>query len=150
MTSNIPKLKSLSAKLLTLESEYSNFWQLCPAIFVVTTEGVITKVNKEWTACLGYDEKETIGRCLCEFTDPGSEAKMEDSRVILKEGEAIRNRIVKYMHKQGYPVYISWNENMDNTSGVSYAAGMQVDCMTHDSADASMTSKKYLIYIGED
>lgn len=93
---------------------------------VVTTEGVLRRVNPAVTVALGWTESEVIGEPFLEFVHPTDrEAAGAQLLRLLDEGE-MSDFVVRCRNKDGSYRKISWRATAHLQAGLIYAAGRDV------------------------
>jgi len=100
-------------------------------IVVVGTDGMFRSVNPAWTAILGHEPAEVIGRSIHEFIWPDDAALTRSALAEASETDltAFENR---YVHKDGGPRWISWHTSVEGD--LVYAYGRDVTAEKENAA----------------
>jgi len=100
-------------------------------IVVVGTNGMFRSVNPAWTAILGHEPVEVIGRSVQEFIWPDDAALTRSALAEATETDltAFEDR---YVHKDGGPRWISWHTSVEGD--LVYAYGRDVTAEKENAA----------------
>ena len=100
--------ETLESQVAERTVERDRMWDTSPDLMlVIDFEGYFKQVNLAWTALLGYERDELIGRHVNEFVIQSDHALTVDAYEIAAEGglPTVQNR---YRHKDGSIRWISW------------------------------------------
>jgi PAS domain S-box-containing protein len=116
--------RSLEARVLERTAERDRMWETSPDLMlVVDAKGIIRRVNPAWTATLGYEPDELVGRHVFDFVLP--EDQKATAQVAKLAASGGRPKIDnQYRHKDGSIRWISWVAAP--AGDVTYATGRDV------------------------
>jgi PAS domain S-box-containing protein len=78
-------------------------------ILVVDRKGTILRVSPSSTAILGYEPAELVGRSARDFVYPDDLNAIRAEMRRARRGHLIRNLAIRYLHKGGHIVTLSWS-----------------------------------------
>lgn len=115
----LSQLQELNARLeaeVTQRTEDRNrLWLLSSDIMIrCTFEGLITAVNPAWTALLGWQPSELVGRTIFELIHPDDLEHTLKAVSMSATGHAYSRFDNRYRHKDGTYRWISWSTQPDD------------------------------------
>ncbi|MBB5712800.1 PAS domain S-box protein [Sphingomonas xinjiangensis] len=119
--------KEQAADLDERTAERDRMWETSPDLMlVIDFEGVFRRVNPAWTAQLGYEAHELVGRHVNDFVVPDDQGETTAAYKLAAAGgqPTIENR---YRHKDGSTRWISWTAAP--AGELTYATGRDI---THE------------------
>lgn len=122
----LQKLAELSDYLTNLESELSQFWQLCPSLLCLIKGSNFMKVNPSWTKVLGYTSEEMKNTSFYDYIHPDDLAETSNAHTQLKDDGALSSFKNRYKHKDGSYVYLDWSVSHDSLNDTIYGVARNV------------------------
>ena len=99
---------TLESRVAERTAERDRVWRLSTDLMLVArSDGVIAAVNPAWTALLGWEEDELVGRSLSDLVHPDDLAQTRDGARSLAGGE-LRRFENRCRHKDGGHRWIAW------------------------------------------
>lgn len=96
-------------------AERDRMWRLSTDLMLVAQfDSTITSVNPAWTALLGWDRDELIGRSYLDFVHPDEDGTTKDETGRLNEGMSTVRFENRYRHKDGSYRWLSWSAVPEN------------------------------------
>ncbi len=93
-------------------------------LLVVGADGIFRAVNPAWTAILGHDPAEVVGRSFLEFVWPDDAALTQNGLHSAVSTNNLTNFENRYRHKDGTPRWISWHTSVEGD--LVYAYGRHI------------------------
>jgi PAS domain S-box-containing protein len=105
--------------------ERDRVWQNSRDLLVVVgADGVFRAVNPAWTAILGYEPAEMVGRSFLEFVWPDDSALTQGGLDTAASKNDLTDFENRYRHKDGTPRWISWRTSAEGD--LVYAYGRDI------------------------
>ncbi|MBI0539609.1 PAS domain-containing sensor histidine kinase [Roseomonas sp. KE2513] len=115
----------LEARVIERTAELDRVWRNSrDLLLVVDADGIFRALNPAWTAVLGYELDELVGRSFLDFIWPEDVTLTQgghDRAVARDDLNGFENR---YRHKDGTPRWISWNTSVEGE--LIYAYGRHI------------------------
>lgn len=120
--SNLDKLKELSSRLVSIQSNLASFFQFCPELLCIASkQGYFVKLNPAWEGCLGYKMEELLAVPYMTFIHPDDLSATRYAEEKLNIGESVYNFENRYRHRNGSYRYLSWTCTNYIEDGYSYS-----------------------------
>lgn len=100
--------QELQARTEVLEQFFTSSLDL---LCIADTNGVFTRLSKEWERALGYTIAELEGRHFIDFVHPDDIATTVEKTQILASQEEVASFINRYRHKDGTYRWIEWRSH---------------------------------------
>lgn len=114
--------ETLEQQVIERTAERDRMWETSPDLMgVVSSDGVLQRVNPAWTKLLGYTSDELVGHRLEEFVLPADHAATRDAYAGTGGRVAVENR---YRRKDGSVCSVSWTAAP--AGDLTYAIGRDV------------------------
>ena len=117
--------ETLEAQVAERTADRDRMWRLSTDIMLVAQfEGTITAVNPAWTALLGWQEQDLIGRSFLDLVHPDDGAATADAAAALSDGTTIGRFENRYRTRDHGYRWISWTAVPG--AGLIHAVGRDV------------------------
>ncbi len=101
---------SLEAQVAQRTAERDQIWQASTDLFCIATpEGRLLSLNPAWTALLGWNEGELVGRSFLDLVHPEDRPLAVAAAEGLGRGEAQAHFEIRTRHRDGSHRWLSWN-----------------------------------------
>ncbi|MDD5168253.1 MAG: PAS domain S-box protein, partial [Syntrophales bacterium] len=140
---DITERKLLEEALKRSEKKYRSLFEHIPiGLYRLSTDGRFLSANPHAAKILGYVSPEDLMQSVEDITTQiywGSERREEAIRLLQEEG-FIENFEVQYRHKDGYPVWVSFNARLikDDHGNTLYSIGAIRDINEHKLAEEAL------------
>ncbi|MGI4941684.1 MAG: PAS domain-containing protein [Janthinobacterium lividum] len=139
---DITPIKEQAAALAERTRDRDRVWRNSRDLLVIVgADGIFRAVNPAWTAILGHNPGEVVGRNVLDFVCPEDAAMTQsglDAAVASKDLTGFENR---YAHKDGTLRWISWHTSVEGD--LVYAYGRDVTAAKAQ-ADALLQTEEQL------
>jgi PAS domain S-box-containing protein len=116
--------ESLEQQVAERTAERDRVWRNSRDLLVVIgTDGIFRAVNPAWTAILGHDPGEVVGRSFLDFVWP-EDAVLSESGLRTAARRNLTDFENRYRHRDGTPRWISWHTAAEG--GLVYAYGRDI------------------------
>lgn len=106
-------------------AEYDRVWRNSrDLLMVLGVDGIYRAVSPAWTALLGYEPKEVVGRNYLELIWPDDKEPTQAAHEQALLGTPITGLVNRFRHKDGAVRWISWNTSMED--GRIYGYGRDI------------------------
>ncbi len=106
-------------------AEYDRVWRNSrDLLMVLGIDGIYRAVSPAWTALLGYEPKEVVGRHYLQLIWPDDKEATQAAHEQALLGTPITGLVNRFMHKDGTFRWISWNSSMED--GRIYGYGRDI------------------------
>lgn len=124
---DISQQKSAYKALEDSKQQLQNFFDTANNFMcVANTDGYFEKVNKNFTAVLGYTEKELLNTRFIDFIHPEDLAKTHQEIRRNSEGKSTISFVNRYRTVDGTYISLLWNAVPDVESGKLYASATDI------------------------
>lgn len=93
---------------------------------VITTEGMLKRVNPAWTQALGFAPGQLLGRPLAEFVHPEDRARFLESLAALARGEDVTAFEARHLTRDGKERWVLWNATPRPAQHLIVATGRDI------------------------
>ena len=105
--------------------ELDRVWRNSPdPLVAIGVDGIFHAVNPAWTALLGHDPAEVVGRSFLEFVWPDDASMTQDGLNAAASKQDLVNFENRYRHKDGTPRWISWHTAVEGDLIYGYGRDM--------------------------
>ena len=134
--------RSLEETVAERTAERDRVWRLSRDLLVVVgADGVFRAVNPAWTAILGHEPAQVVGRSFLDFVWPEDAAMTRGGLEAAAAKDDLTDFENRYTHKDGTPRWISWRTSVEG--GLVYAYGRDVTA-EREQAEALRQTEKQL------
>jgi len=114
-----------ASELAARTAELDRVWRNSPDLLVaIGADGIFHAVNPAWTALLGHDPAEVVGRSFLEFIWPDDASMTQDGLNAAASKQDLTNFENRYRHKDGTPRWISWHTAVEGDLVYAYGRDM--------------------------
>lgn len=110
--------------------------------FVITREGYVFALSKEWEKILGRSISELRGAPFASFILEKDRSATEAALAAVLEGSDLQGFRNHYMHKNGSHVLIEWRAVMDEETNLLFAAGTPITDSRRQSEELELERQK--------
>lgn len=115
----------LEARVAERTAELARVWRNSRDLLVVIgADGVFRAVNPAWTAVLGHEPGEVVGRSFLDFIWPDDAAPSQGALDRAAQRDDLTNFENRYRHKDGTSRWVSWTTSVEGD--LVYAYGRHV------------------------
>jgi PAS domain S-box-containing protein len=115
----------LEARVAERTADLDRVWRNSRDLLVVVGEdGFLRAVNPAWTAVLGYEPNEMVGRSFLDFIWPDDAASTRGALDRAVQRDDLTNFENRYRHKDGTPRWLSWSASAEGD--LVYAYGRHI------------------------
>jgi PAS domain S-box-containing protein len=116
---------SLEEQVAERTAERDRVWRNSRDLLVVVgADGVFRAVNPAWTAILGHDPAEVVGRSFLQFVWPDDAEPTRGGLATASSARDLTDFQNRYRHKDGSPRWISWRTSAEGD--LVYAYGRDI------------------------
>ncbi len=114
-----------AVELAARTAELDRVWRNSPDLLVaIGVNGIFHAVNPAWTAILGHDPADVVGRSFLDFVWPDDASMTQHGLATAASKQDLTNFENRYRHKDGTPRWISWHTAVEGD--LVYAYGRDV------------------------
>ena len=125
--------ETLERRIQERTRERDRVWQNSRDLLaVVGADGVFRAVNPAWTAILGHDPAEMVGRSFLDFIWPEDASLTQGGLDDAASSNDLTNFENRYRHKDGTPRWISWHSSVEG--GMVYGYGRDITAVKAQAA----------------
>ncbi|SFE91562.1 ATP-binding protein [Methylobacterium sp. yr596] len=116
--------EGLEAEVARRTAERNRLWETTNDLMgTAGLDGFLKVVNPAWTAVLGWDEAELLGRPFVDFVDPGDHASTADVVARLARGESVSGFVDRVLTKSGAGRTVMWTAVPDPGTALFHIVG---------------------------
>lgn len=128
---------SLERQVEERTAERDRVWRNSRDLLVVVgADGIFRAVNPAWTAILGHQPDEVVGRSFLDFVWPEDAQRTQGGLDSAASRSDLTNFENRYRHKDGTPRWISWHTSVEGN--LVYAYGRHVTDEKNASAELAL------------
>ncbi len=110
MQDRVPISRRAPTEVMSLETAYGVFFELCPDLLcVVGQDGTLREVNGVWEKTLGFSRLESRGRKFLDWVLPEDRSGTESSLDRLTPGKTALDFENRWLAKDGQTIWVHWN-----------------------------------------
>ena len=133
---------SLEEEISLRTTQRDRMWRLSSDLMLVADfNGMIDSVNPAWTASLGWQESDLIGRNLLDLAHPNDRAAMRAFFADVAVRQPVKSMEGRYLRRDGGYVWLSWRAAADANS--VHAVGRDIN-FEREQADALRAAEEAL------
>ncbi len=108
-------------------TDFENFFTTSLDLFAIAgTDGIFRRLNRQWTATLGYPVEELEGARFMDFIHPDDRQATADAVLKLSSGVAIVKFVNRYLARDGSYRNIEWRSTVGQEGDTIFAAARDI------------------------